>query len=404
MILSPGQEQAIAAAKDWFLNQTSTTLYLDGPAGTGKTTIAKLLAEYAEKPVFAAYTGRAALQIAKKSGFPAYTLHSLLYKPRRKPNGGVEFVFAPEESLLLDTDLLVIDEASMVPTTMEQELLHFDCRILLIGDSAQLPPPTRSGGLIQGRRPDIRLTEIHRQAKDNPVLMLATSVREGKGLMTGRFGNSCVMSVKDPVKIAVESKASMVLAGMRKTVRKLNVAFRGGDESPPRSGEPVLALQNLHDKGIMNGSLWRLAGRKATGGEDQADWLSEAIETFAPQLAPDGITKSYSPPSVELPRAGSSLFPHRSYVSLSSLETGIELADVYADFGPAMGEEYSYARGVCALDFGYCLTVHKSQGSEWPEVCLINESGVFRDSARQWLYTGLTRASENVLVLNGKVS
>jgi exodeoxyribonuclease-5 len=382
--LSRDQETAIMLSKDWFLNQTGSTFYMGGYAGTGKTKIAGLLAQYAKKPVFGAYTGRAALQLERKSGFPASTLHSLLYKPRTV-NGQVTFVFDPEESPLWDTDLLIIDEASMVPDAMEKDLLHFKCRILLIGDPAQLPPPMKSGGLLQGRKPDAMLTEIHRQAKDSPVLRLATAVREGKGLPQGRFGNSCVMNSKDPVKQAVESKASMVLAGMKKTVRKLNIAFRGGDESLPRAGEPLLALQNQRESGIMNGSLWKLEGF-GRGGMEVFDEGDLAMI--------DGIQ--------ETPNPVSELFPHRFWVSLHE-EPDRRLSNILVDFSPAMGQEYQYARGVCPMDFGYCLTVHKSQGSEWPEVCLINESGVFKDASRQWLYTGLTRAGENVLVLNGRV-
>ena len=198
---SPQQERAIKQVKDW-LGSPSQVFRLFGFAGTGKTTLARHLdADY-----YAAYTGKAA-HVLQQKGCPATTIHSLIYHAKEKSEQRLAELIAlyekdPSEELyreikkeeknlrspsfvlnlespLRDATLLIIDECSMVDQRMGEDLLSFGCKILVLGDPAQLPP-IMGGGFFTEQKPDFLLTEVHRQAADNPVLDLATRIRMGE--------------------------------------------------------------------------------------------------------------------------------------------------------------------------------------------------------------------------------
>ena len=363
MALSPQQDGAIQAVNAWLADAGGPQVfYLAGYAGTGKTTIAKKLAEDAGNVVFAAFTGKAALVLRGKGCDGASTIHSLIYKPDEDADTGLtKFKINRHDSDAKTADLIVIDEVSMVGEELGRDLLSFGRKVLVLGDPAQLPP-VGGEGFFTARDPDYMLTEVHRQAAESPVLRLATTVREGGRLALGTYGTSLVLP-RDRLGQKMVMGVDQVLCGTNKTRRTTNQKIRRllGRGGRFVIGERVVALKNDKDRGLLNGSLW----------EVQEIELSDENET-------EMVVKPLDP--------GMS-------VNAASVKTHHAWLD-----GREKELPWTVQRDYQPFDHAYALSVHKAQGSQWDSVLVLDESRVFREDASTWLYTALTRASERVVV------
>lgn len=358
MILSHDQEEAIKLAKKALFEYRQPFFFLAGPAGTGKTTIAKLIASEAKNPIFCAPTGRASRVLAKKVGDVASTIHSLIYTVYTNLEGEPEFTLNTDSERLADCDLLVVDEASMVSAKLAGDLYFFDIPLLLLGDPAQLPPVT-SQPVYKVEEADYVLTTVHRQALDNPVIRLATDVRLGKGVRVGKYGESEVLRV--PYSEALEAwgdaDVDLRLAGTKKTVKTFNqLAHEAlyGSNWLVAEGESIISLRNW---GIVyNGDLW-----KAT----------TPLPKGAPELVNLGVEELGGPRKLSFK----------------------------ADLAPLLGQESKYKRDQVPVDLAHAITVHKAQGSEATKVAVIDESRYFGRYRKNHLYTALTRAKEAVTLI-----
>src|SRR5450432_4623886 len=195
---TPHQDSALKAVADWLKakpgkNGTPPVFRLFGYAGTGKTTLARHIADGVDGEVkFAAFTGKAALVMRNKGCDNACTIHSLIYRARES---GVE---QPSFELWDDAPaskakLIVIDECSMVDAELGRDLMSFGVPLLVLGDPAQLPP-IQGGGFFTEVEPDAMLTEVHRQAEDNPIIRLSMDIRAGLELEPGRYGESEIVT------------------------------------------------------------------------------------------------------------------------------------------------------------------------------------------------------------------
>src|SRR5437016_928440 len=198
---TPHQDSALKAVTDWLKAKpgkggTPPVFRLFGYAGTGKTTLARHIADGVSGEVkFAAFTGKAALVMRSKGCDNASTIHSLIYRARES---GVE---QPSFELWDDAPaskakLIVIDECSMVDAELGRDLMSFDCPLLVLGDPAQLPP-IQGGGFFTDAEPDAMLTEVHRQARDNPIVRLSMDIRAGNALLPGQYGETQVVTRGD---------------------------------------------------------------------------------------------------------------------------------------------------------------------------------------------------------------
>lgn len=382
----------------WLRRGDRPVFYLAGYAGTGKTTLAKHLAEGVNNVLFAAYTGKAASVLRRAGCMGAMTIHQAIYLPSERSKEHLKTLerlrdqmaaeLPPEErprhaelqrlerriqeererlkrpswSLnrageAADVDLIVIDECSMVDERVGRDLLSFGKPILVLGDPAQLPP-VRGGGFFTSRDPDYMLTEIHRQARNNPIIDLATTVREGRPLLEGEYGDSLVMQGRPSPELV--TSADQVIVGANRTRRGVNARMRSllgrGDEPIPTPGDRLVCLRNHHELGLLNGTTWVTRDAQLVPGMDQIFLTVEDDEGRSVQTA-----------------------AHTHY---------------FRGEEPAPYE----IRDADCFDFGYALTCHKSQGSQWPRVFVFDEGFVFRNDARRWLYTAITRASESVVI------
>ena len=129
----------------------------------------------------------------------------------------------------------------------------------MLGDPGQLPPIS-GGGFFTDHEPDYLLTEIHRQARDNPIIRLALDVREGREFMRGDYGTAQVIGREDVTQELV-LKADQVLVGRNQTRRRYNQRLRelkGFSAGFPQAGDKLVCLRNDPNKGLLNGSLWKV--------------------------------------------------------------------------------------------------------------------------------------------------
>ena len=173
---SPQQEEALKAVAFWLKQGEPQVFRLFGYAGTGKTTLARHLAEEAGGDVvFGAFTGKAAMVLRSRGCKDARTIHSMIYRPKEVDSEEPSFVLN-EQSAAAHASLIIIDECSMVDEELGRDLLSFGKPVLVLGDPAQLPP-VKGGGYFTEAEPDMMLTEVHRQAADNPIIRLSMMVR-----------------------------------------------------------------------------------------------------------------------------------------------------------------------------------------------------------------------------------
>lgn len=360
------QEKAIKQIVNWVNDSSAPQVFrLFGYAGTGKTTLAQEIANIINGTVlFGAFTGKAALVMRTKGCEEAQTIHSMIYTLVDEHEKEPKFVLNPDSNVR-NARLVIIDECSMVGKEIGDDLLSFGTKILVLGDPAQLPPIS-SEGYFTNDKPDVMLTEIHRQALDNPIVQLAMEVRAGRQLSEGSYGQSSIIPLES-ITDDILTNADMVLVGRNKVRSQYNNYFRSikGFKTPyPEKGDKLVCLRNNRIKGLLNGSLWTV--------DDVLN--STQTSTRLKLLSDDGIENNRA--------LDKGVMIHRYFFEGKESELDWALRKRYDEF-----------------DYGYTLTVHKSQGSSWKNVVVVDESGIFRNMKNRWLYTAITRASEKVTVL-----
>lgn len=359
---SPQQDQALKDVGRWLQGRDGRQVFrLFGFAGTGKTTLARHLAEGVDGDVvFAAFTGKAALVMRARGCTNARTIHSLIYRPKEVDSEEPSFVIN-EDSEAAEAKLIIVDECSMVDEELGRDLLSFNRPVLVLGDPAQLPP-VKGGGYFTEAEPDVMLTEVHRQAADNPIIRLSMQVRDGERLSTGDYGDTKVIR-RDAIDAMAVTKADQVLVGLNRTRRLYNKRIRelfGHTSTMPEPGDKLVCLRNDRTKGLLNGGIWRV---KTSAGISR----KKLRMTVTPE---DDMVRK----------------PQRIGVAPEFFLSEDEVP-------------FAIRKGSDEFDFGYALTVHKAQGSQWDDVVLFDESYAFREHRSRWLYTAVTRAAQRLTVV-----
>ncbi|WP_375207488.1 ATP-dependent DNA helicase [Hyphococcus sp.] len=358
---SPEQDDALLAVDRWLKKKDAQVFRLFGYAGAGKTTLARHIAENAGGDVaFAAFTGKAAHVMRQKGCAGATTIHSLIYRP----SGGDEEADEPSFTIrydapAADADLIIIDECSMVDEDLGRDLLSFNKPVLVLGDPAQLPP-VKGGGFFTEGEPDFMLTEIHRQAADNPIIRLSMAIRAGEPF--DEQSDECRLISRREVDTDEIMDADQILVGANKTRKRYNDRLRelhGFSGASPEAGEKLVCLRNNKKKGLLNGGIWGVDRTMKPKG-------NRVRFSVRPEEGGKAVT-------VSVPRA-------------------------FFTEGPET-VSWLQRKGADEFDYGYALTVHKAQGSQWDNVVLFDESYMFREHGARWLYTGVTRAAERLTLV-----
>lgn len=407
--LSNTQGRAVSDIKRWLRSARDTdgnqVFRLFGYAGTGKTTILKYvigeLGLDASKVAYGAFTGKAAL-VMRRSGLEgATTCHRMIYRPIlpseddvederdilkqmiedkadkaaiRKQKQKIDNMLSPnfsinEDSIVNNVSLIVLDEVSMVDNKLGTDILSFGVPVLVVGDPGQLPP-IEGEGIFTKAKPDVMLTEIHRQALDSPIIRLATMAREGQKIPYGKFGKG-VRKVPVIHKTGTYLKYDQVITGLNATRYKLNreIRERLGYEGQFPTGEleKIICLKNNYDIGLINGMFIVLKDIKPLGKDDlQADIYDEETGNL--------LVKS------------------------AATYNG-EFIQHYKFRKDRLKDDTFKRRGHVEASYGWVITCHKAQGSQWEKVLVHDESRWFRKERNRWLYTAITRAESRLTIV-----
>jgi exodeoxyribonuclease-5 len=364
--LTQEQSNAVALALDFIeqpkptgkqLRATTPTFRITGPAGTGKTTIIKSILNEARKyhkVHVAAPTGKAAQVLSRKS-VPATTIHRMMYEQISEH----PLQFAKRSKLELD--LIIIDEASMVSMDIFNDLMSYRIPIIFVGDNSQLEPIGEDPKILL--KSDVRLFEIHRTAADNPIIDFATKLRmnpamhpsvyfKGKTLSEGL--TYAPRSMPPPDKLI--SDYDQIIVGKNISRYHINNRLRK-DPFQPVPGDKLICLKNDYKFGVINGEQFIVGPRHFIQGTEDEDYA-----TLIHLINDDG-------------------------------------SDIFVPYWSALFEDPTTQlnikpRNVVALDYAYAITCHKSQGSEWPRVLVIDEA--FGQPPNRWRYTAATRAQQHL--------
>jgi exodeoxyribonuclease-5 len=385
MILNKGQKEAIKRAIEWYYGDVDNSyMVISGAAGTGKSSTVKYLVEILDLKVyevlFVAMTGKASLVLRRKGNI-AYTVHKAFYNVYKTPNG--KFGFKLKNSLPSIIKLVVVDECSMLNDKMVEDILSLNKKTIFLGDPYQLPPIFgQNTKLINPRDIDYELTDIMRQENDSKILTLANMAKNGEFIKVGKYGNCNVIFMKDLKKI---EKYDVILTYRNETRRKFNSVVRKIKKINsiyPIKGEKLVGLKNnyYHQLDFEDISIFPTNGLTCIA-------LNNAKihdkTTFRLKYIPDFFNND------------SKYFDtlcKRHYFDAYSTNTVIK------DENSEKNDENE----IVDLDFSYALSIHRSQGSEYNKVLIIDDMvGISKDLYRKALYTAITRSITSIDLVYG---
>lgn len=435
----------------FLLSQKENPTYvLRGYAGTGKTSLVKTLVRtlpaIGMRYVLMAPTGRAAKVLSNYTGQNASTIHRKIYQAMTYPDGSIRIARAENK---YKHTLFIVDEASMIGEQKEfggssllDDLLSYvfsgeDCRLLLIGDTAQLPPvksnesPALDCDYLKSQFPitaaTYELTEVKRQALESGILYNATDIREllSQNLYEYALPIFHLQGFDDIQKIEPETFEEMlhnafanisdneavIVCKSNKRANMFNQAIRGrilNIEGEIATGDKLMVVKNNYFWAEGNNAISFIANgdmaeiRKIKHFEDMYGFRFADVEL--------SFTDYPDAPNIEakiLLDTLNSNSPSLTNEESQQLFTAIE--EDYMDI-PNRRERYKEMKknpwfNALQVKFAYALTCHKTQGGQWNSVFIdssLNLKETLEVEDLRWLYTALTRAQERVYFVNFK--
>ena len=399
--LTADQIKADKLIEDWFLHSTRQVFVLAGFAGTGKTTLLKHTVTQTlnlipdESAAFVTPTGKAATVLIR-SGIPATTLHRLIYQSipeeqeieiNSKKAKIEKLTFKRRENIDKSIKLIVLDEASMVSDSVLWDLMEFGVKLLLCGDNAQLPPVEGFNTYLKS--PDYTLRSIVRQQLDNPIIKISELAREDKYIPYGRYGD-CVSVINKRLFTGERRKnyllkADQIICGLNKTRYALNDELRTlrGLGELPESGDKLICTLNNWEQYIDGEYRFNLVNGIIGTAYDPFYDSSSGIgfmqfkPDFLDELCPEAL-----PFDTGIFTDGRYRYKHGDYF------------EKFNEDGEAVG-----AFTLNRFEYGYCISCHKAQGSEFDNAVIFDESYAFKEDKSRWLYTAITRAKKKLILV-----
>lgn len=367
---------------------------ISGYAGSGKSTLVRFIVSALgipeEKICYACYTGKAAQVLLKKGNKNVKTLHKLLYKTTLIGQG--RYLHTPVTSI--PYDIVIVDEVSMAPRKLMELLFTHQVYVICLGDPFQLPPVDKDqdNGLLA--EPHVFLDEIMRQAQESEIIQLTMKIRAGEPL---ELFDGKDVKVVDPDHFSAGMMlwADQILCGTNKTRLALNAEMREllGKSGPPQDGDKIICLRNYweeiadNEDPLVNGTIGYLKDPYTTPwyylkalnyrgkNQDKIDvlnghFVSDSNAGFSSLRIDKGLLTN-----------GQKDLPAKAEFALQKKFTTAHL----------IPKEFAY---------GYAITTHKAQGSQWDKVLVVEESFPFdRTEHARWLYTACTRAVDKLVVV-----
>lgn len=358
--LTDEQEQALEKIIQWLDGPDRLTPYKQGGyAGTGKTTLIKVLrSEIARRyySVVTAFTGKA-VNVLQKKGLRAQTAHSLMYDVHEDKDGSI--YFEKKSSLKDNPDLIIWDEASMVSSDLLNTALSFGVPILFVGDPGQLPPVGDNPNLML--KPDNVLEKIHRQAELSPIIRFATNIRLGRTAKPVPCEEPGLTIKPKIIRASEYLTSDQVICAKNVTRQNTNTMIRMqmGLKEKLLPNEKLICLRNDRRQGVFNGMHLTV---KEIVADSSTYWMCNLEDEVGQKF---NRMKVWKEPFI-LPMAKQDQI------------------------------RVPYQHVWC--DYGYCITCHKSQGSEWNKVLVLDEwmpPQVW--DMKRWRYTAITRAAKELI-------
>ena len=389
MILTRKQEEGLKIAIERYRHGEKYTC-IAGYAGTGKSTLVKFIVSALNVPeeeiCYATFTGKAAQVLLKKGNKNVSTLHKLLYKSIPKADGG--FIRIPVDDV--PYRIVIVDEVSMAPKTLMKLLFNYRVHVICLGDPFQLPTIDKDedNGLLE--RPHIFLDEVMRQAAESEIIRLTMDIRAGKDISYSPNGKEALVLDKSQLNTGMLQWADQILVGTNAARININNQMRKllGRGSRPEDGDKVICLRNYwdfladNDDPLVNGTIGYLQNSfedfvilpRNLGGNKidiiNGDFVSDSDATF-----------------------------NRVHMDTKMILTGEKCVDFKTAYRINKNPKTS---GLLPLEFtyGYAITCHKAQGSEWDKVLVLEEKFPFdKTEHARWLYTACTRASDKLVLV-----
>jgi exodeoxyribonuclease-5 len=353
--LSDEQRVAFDAAVRFATTPGEDTIFIGGQAGAGKTYLLSQLARRFPDAQLLAPIGKAAANLAARTGRPALTMHSFLYRLERiakdAATGRTNMKWLSKHDVgEFAEQIVLLDEAPIAGERVVRDLLRTGCRIVAVGDPNQLRPVGQPPYFTD---PDYLLTEPHRQALDSPIIKQAHRILRGHRYEADG----------EPFRVAPRAYdqdilgADIMLAWTHKQRIGLNLqsrALRGIRSPSPVAGEPLVCRKNCSRHGVYKGAIYEL------------------LEPFGPGDTVICIRVDGEPRVI-------------NEVKFTGIKNDVDEDEAQSLF-----------------DYGYAITVHSSAGSEWASVVVFDNYPRADADYGRWIYTAVTRASERLTVVTGR--
>ena len=391
MILTNEQEQALKIILNKYKNHEKYVT-ICGYAGVGKSTLAKFAIEALdvspEKVAYATYTGKAAEVLRKKGNPNAMTLHKLLYDSIPRQGGG--FIRIPKKTL--DYDIVLIDEISMAPKSMLEMLLKHKVFCIFMGDNFQLPQIDKNEAHDFLQHPDIFLSTVMRQAAESEIIQLTMKIRNGEDIPF-MHGKEVIVAPKAELVTGHLTWADIIICATNKTRHNMNRQKREllGYSGVLEENESLLIkcnyweVCNENGDALVNGSIGTIKNvfesfrRIPSYVKSDIRDMPTIVGEF---ISDDGVSFG----NIEFDK--NFLLKEEPCIDW---RTSYQLGKLKNKIGDIIPKQATY---------GYAITGHCSQGSQWDKVLVIEESFPFNkvEHAR-WLYTCCTRPTSRLVLI-----
>ena len=392
--LNPKQLEGLNLAVERYRLGEKCTI-ISGYAGTGKSTLVKFIIAALSNDgidpdkdvVYTSFTGKATQVLQKKGNKNVSTLHRLLYEYFPRADG----TFFRRPVLEIPYKIVIVDECSMVPKELLMQLSKYKVHIICLGDPGQLPPINKDEDNHLLDYPHVFLDEIMRQEDQSEIIKLTMDIRAGKPLNHYK-GQEVQILDKEELTTGMLMWADQIICSTNATRVSLNNQMRSllGRGDAPEDGDKVICLRNYWDvlsedmSPLVNGTIGYLKNSYnsflkipayITGGR-----LSQIPTTNANFEVDDNIT-----------------YFNNLIMDKKMILEGEPTLNYKENFKLSKNKKYIPP---LSFTYGYAITCHKAQGSEWDNVLVIEEGFPFDKKEHiQWLYTACTRAAKKLVII-----
>lgn len=395
MELTAKQQAGLNLAVQKFKNHEKY-MVISGYAGTGKSTLVRFIIEALDpepdKVVYATFTGKAAEVLRRKGNKNAMTLHKLLYETYPLPSGG--FKRKPKLSLSPYT-IVVVDEVSMVPKSMIDMLLGYKVFVIFLGDPFQLPMIDKGQSHNLLEKPDVFLDEIMRQAAESEIIQLTMKIRAGEsfGYMKGK---EVQIFQPDELSTGMLTWADQIICAKNITRHSLNEQIRelNGYTGLIQEGEKVIVKRNYWEECNMEGDAL-VNGSTGILQHWREDVLTVPANVKISQRRIPIIRADFKP---EVGSAFRNIAFDKNFLvkeePVFDWRTEYQLNRIKRQ---SLGTIDLIPK---QMTYGYAITCHCAQGSEWDKVLVVEENFPFdKTEHARWLYTACTRAADKLVLI-----